>query len=177
MICRLTHYQARVVMARIPELRREAMAEHRTPHGPKAHSYDLPAIAWRQIRDHLWLNPNYYGPMGGKLDSQPKALYRAIQLIHQAVIEMEHHPAFEGRCASGEHANVIPAWYVGDGEWSPYPDRGGLGPLVLFVPHVLTLHDHRITEWRAIRSDEMPALRPSWTYRTDAHLYFVEAKV
>jgi len=178
MICTLTHYQARVVMTRVPELHAEAMREHRSVHGPKAHAYDLPAIAWRQIRDYLWLNPAYYGPLGGKLDSQPKALYRAIQLIHQAVLEMEHHPALERRSTFGAQMQVIPAfedtpavghsalrWYY------PYP---GYSKFILLTPRWEMLHGTETTRW-VPSTTYLP--KWSWTFEPGAHLMFKDVKV
>lgn len=171
MIVKLHHYQGRVVIARVPELHAEAMREHRVAHGPKAHAYDLPAIAWRQIRDHLWLNPDYYGPLGGKLDSQPKALYRAIQLIHQRVLEMEHHPALDGTAAVGTHPEVIPAWanYV---SLTPYPVTGPTRYFWLMVPVVEVRHGQVMTEWKPTHPDSGLLKGGSWTYREEAHLEF-----
>lgn len=165
----LTHYQSRVVMGRIPELHAAAMREHRVPHGPKAHRYDLPAIAWRQIRDHLWLNPAYYGPLGGKLDSQPKALYRAIQLVHQAVLEMEHHPALAGAAITGRHAVILPAFTLHSARiWDPYPQPQVSSFFVTLIPRMVDYHGREMTIW------EQGSAPPddSWTYREEAHLMF-----
>jgi hypothetical protein len=171
MILKLTHYQARVVMSRIPEMHKAAMLEHRVVHGPKAHRYDLPAIAWRQIRDHLWLNPAYYGPQGGKLDSQPKALYRAIQLIHTAVLSIEHHPALVRGAVIGHQPQIIPAWRSWEGSKygpnSPYPP----GEFFLLVPQMLQLHGVDMTEWRYYR--DFVGDGWSWTYQEAAHLAFM----
>jgi hypothetical protein len=179
-IVTLGQYQSRVVMTRIPELHATAMAEHREVHGPRSHYYDLPAIAWRQIRDHLWLNPAYYGPLGGKLDTQPHALYRAIQIVHKAVLEMEHHPALEHRAVMGAQMNVIPAFIDPLGvrsEFSPYPFTvEGIAAFVLLVPDWSERHGQQLTQWK-VAEDPNLVIENSWTFRPHSHLDFLNAKV
>lgn len=162
MIVRLLHPQSQVVLARVPELHRAQMVAHREKYGRGSHSYDLPAIAWRQVLDHLL--ETCYGPLGGKLDSMPRSLYSSVKKISEVVMRMERHPALRGAAIEGWTGEVLPVWQD-ERRTSVYPIDGGV--FGLLVPVFETNRDLDITRW-------VPGESPltSWTFDEQAHLLF-----
>lgn len=163
MIVRLTHPQIGVVQRRVSPAHSKLLDIHWEPYGRSSRQFDLPAIAWRQILDQLI--DACYGPMGGKLDSQPQSAYSAIGVIQDAVMRMEHHPALRHNALAGWVGDVIPAWRAGP-NFSCYPQDS---EFVLLVPtHVE--HAMKITTWAPGR---MPSSETeSLTYREGFHLIF-----
>lgn len=179
MIVRLSHSQANGVRHRVPELHAATMRERRRAVNRTHHDYDLPAIAWRQILDVLLAE--CYGPLGGKLDSVPESLYRAIAKISKNVAMIEHHPAFEGAGMIGWQPVVLPCFAVGGTtkRWSPYPEPGA--QFILLWPRSYEVEPLGVcTTWRANhavhgRPVYTSELRYSWTYSREAHDMFVGA--
>lgn len=166
MIVRLTHTQGRVVMDRVPELYRIPMELGRTPYGRTQHSYELPAIAWRQILDRLY--PQAFGPLGGLSQDAPKSLLTAIGHIQEMVSILESHPAILGLSAWGAHTVVIPAWKFGQMQ-EVYPIMDA--EFGMFNPRVQTSYGHEYTEWVFEPGDGDTSI--SYTFAEDAHLAFV----
>ncbi len=141
MIVRLTHDQYRTVSNRVPELHREAMALNWSKYGRGSREFELPAIAWRQILDHLVAT--CFGPMGGKLDRMPQSVYSAIGRIQQVVMRMEHHPALRHAAVAGWLGEIVPAWRSGPNFWC-YPLDAGF---VLLIPNMTENRGMKITTW------------------------------
>lgn len=151
MIVRLTHPQISTVRARIPELHSTQMQLHRKRANRTQSDVELPAIAWRQIVDHL--KADAYGPMGGRRDKYPQSLYLAIAKIQNAVNEMECHPALDWHGAIGIRSERIPAWRRAVHGFSPYPLDG---QFVIMIPRHHDDHGRRFTSWVADQPSPSP---------------------
>jgi hypothetical protein len=167
MIVYLGQYQARTVMTRVPPKYAEAMKQHRRSIGLKRHEYDLPAIAWRQIRDHLI--STQFGPLGGKLRNLPAEFYGAFRKISERVMILEGHPAFLHQAALGWSSEILVGF---EGERSgplvPYPQPGYR--FVLLIPHWRNLNGLDVTVWEP---GEPPLGGPDRdSYREEFHLFF-----
>lgn len=149
----------------MPEIIGLAMETNKFRYARKSWAYDLPAIAWRQARDHLV--ESCFGPMGGKLDTMPMSVYSGLAKISDAVMRMEHHPALiPGRGVKGWVAEIIPAWRRGD-VYEPYANGTDM---LLLVPRHLTASGHQITTWNP---GIVPAgFEPSLTFDPDFHALF-----
>lgn len=164
MIVRLNHAQGRVVTTFIGGRHAELMVEHRTSAGRKHHLYVLPAIAWRQIFDRMYLEA--FGPRGGKRSDRPRSFHTALSIIQAEIATREHHPALELRGIMGVSTEIVPAWKGDIGRYSPYPIAGG--EFELLTPRTSEVSGHAVTEWSAAEPD-------FWQYpwHPDTHLDFV----
>jgi hypothetical protein len=168
----------------MPESYTVAMRAHRKVHGRTQHSYDLPAIAWRQILDAMIAQ--CYGPAGGKLKDAgrpPDSALLAIKRVAEAVKRIEGHPALRNATVEGWLPDVIPAWtdYL-DSRSSPYPrayaiDRK-LWPFVLLTPQFGENLGMRVTRWEYAPRWVSEALEhegeSSWTFQESTHLSFLD---
>lgn len=141
MIIQLTGPQWNAVAARIPDDWKTAMRERRVQNYGRSHNYDLPAVCWRALFDHL--SAGAVGPYGG-FTKGPDALYSAISRIIRSVLEIEQHPALTpGRHVTGWLPDVIPAWETRPTR-SCYPADA---PFVLLRPRHITERGWRLTTW------------------------------
>lgn len=168
MIVKLSHHQARTVARRVSAFHGDAMRAHRSKRGRRAHDYDLPAIAWRQILDEMLRV--CYGPAGGKLDrGVPSSAYTAVREIAGLLQQYERHPALREAAVEGHVGGVLPVWELGDDSafvWSIYPTTGRFA--ILWPMH-LTISGLAATSWA-------PLDRPtpeSWTMRPETHVTFI----
>lgn len=163
MIVRLTHPQISTVRARIPLLHSCQMQLHRERANRTQSDISLPAIAWRQIVDHL--KATAYGPMGGRLGKNPPSLYLAIQKIQDAVNEIECHPALSRHGVMGTRTEVIPAWRKLATGYSPYPV--GEEFVILMPRH----HEHNAVKYTTWYESTSPV---GVTEEESFHLRFCE---
>lgn len=163
MIVRLEHDQYRVVMNRVSTLHREAMEQHQSKVGVKQRDFDLPAIAWRQILDHL--TATSYGPVGGKMPDVSPSVYTAVKRIASRVMEIEAHPALRGAAIEGWHGECVPVFATPGVAWSPYPNEH---EMFVLSPTHKTLHGLKITQW----STWALAKGVGWTFGESAHRMF-----
>ena len=169
-VVRLNHHQGRSVAHRASEFHRQAMLEHRSKHGRTMHTYELPAIAWRQILDELLRT--CYGPAGGKLDrGVPRSAYSAVREIATSLQRVERHPALREGAVQGWVGDVLPVWSLGNDSlycWTAYPVDGEFE--ILWPQHVV-INGMEVTLWdRWVKADEAPSW--SWTYEPEPHLAF-----
>lgn len=190
MIVTLTHAQVTGVRARISDFHRQALDSHNERHSRTKRSFDLPAIAWRQILDALV--KQCYGPMGGKLKDRGRpadSTYRAIATIADGIRRIESHPALRGASVEGWVGDVIPAWaavIIGDGlratslgDMSPYPVAER--EFRLLVPRHIENLKMRVTVWDPERVESYEPSGPrfswaeigQWTFSAFAHEMFV----
>lgn len=129
------------VSNRIPAPWREAMKENRTKTYGMSYNYDLPAICWRRLFDHL--APQATGPMGG-FTQGPDALYSAISKIIREVMTIEQHPGLKpGLHVTGWRGEVIPAWETRPTR-SCYPAEA---EFVLLFPRHVREREWKLTVW------------------------------
>lgn len=167
----LTNHQARSVINRVDGRYGERMVQHRKPRGKTKHDYFLPAIAWRQILDHLLANS--FGPLGGRRQDQPDSLYTAIAHIQAAVSEREHHPALRHEAIAAVSPEMFPVW-MSDSGWSPYP-TGELRNHFVMIPRAYYLKDHLITEWSPVTPSLVLARLDEYPLAIEHQLEFVTA--
>jgi hypothetical protein len=150
MIIALSGQQWNSVSQRIPAGWKQAMKEHRTQTYGRSHNYDLPAICWRRLFDHL--SAQATGPLGGNTQG-PEALYSAISVIIRRVMQMEHHPALRGQAVTGWRPEIIPAWRSPHRLFScyPVPDE----PFVLLIPRHITERGWKLTTWVSAPDDDL----------------------
>lgn len=169
-LVRLTHHQGRSVAHRVSEFHRAAMLEHRSKYGRTKHTYELPAIAWRQILDELLRT--CFGPAGGKLDrGVPDSAYAAIREIAGSLQRVERHPALREGAVQGWVGDVLPVWsdhadshYI----WSVYP---GPGEFEILWPQHETINGMKVTLWdRWVKVAGAPEW--SWTFEPESHRMF-----
>lgn len=168
----LTFDQWNTILWRLPKTHVRAMKEHRHAAGRRSHTYELPALGWRQVLDTLMVDA--YGPRGGRRKDVPSALHTAISKITAAVATREHHPALEGGGIHGHSAEVIPAWEyqeVGDIPdygvlWSPYP-QGDPEQLMILWPVHDEVSGHPVTTWVARPLTELHPAVNRWPYRAE----------
>lgn len=147
MIICLTAPQWNAVCSRIPEGWKQTMRLYRTQTYGRSHNYDLPAICWRRLFDHL--SAQAVGPLGG-FTKGPDALYSAISKIVREVHRIEQHPALTpGRHVTGWLPDVIPAWQSPHlAVRQPYPPGDGSSSFfVLLVPRHVTEREWKLTTW------------------------------
>jgi hypothetical protein len=171
-IIQLTGPQWNVIANRIPAVWRDTMKPYRQQTYGRSHNYDLPAICWRRLLDHLTAQAS--GPLGGNTQG-PEALYSAISTISRRVLEMEQHPALTNRAAVGWLPDVIPAFadptYVRRG-FSPYPFYvDGVHRFVLLAPRWITEREWKLTTWDSTNPDDL-LVAQSVTYREEMQLVF-----
>ena len=167
----LTGEQWNAVSHRIPEQWKRAMRENRRQTYGRSHNYDLPAICWRRLFDHLRAGAT--GPLGGNTRG-PDALYSAISRIIKRVMEIEQHPALTpGRYVKGISMEVIPAWGDPIGVrrgWSPYPfSVEGCYRFVLLVPRWEKQRGWDLTTWTSTTDHDL-LVAQSATYSEEFQL-------
>lgn len=168
MIIQLSGQQWNAVAHRIPEAWKNAMREHRTQNYGRSHNYDLPAICWRRLFDHL--SAQATGPLGGNTRG-PDALYSAIKVIIRRVMEIEQHPALTpGQAVTGWRGEIIPAWRGPsrlDLRRSPYPCEGER--FLLLRPLHFTEREWKLTTWLPADADDL-LVAQSVTYSEEMQL-------
>lgn len=167
MIVTLTGPQWNAIQARIPDDWRTTMQENRRHTYGRTHAYDLPAVCWRGVLNHLI--PQATGPNGG-FTKGPDALYSAISKMMRRVLEIEQHPALTvGLAVTGTYRDVIPAWQtVCPTVRSPYPQPPEAGwQFVLLRPRHFTERGWGLTTWHP---DYHALETESLTYHEDVQL-------
>jgi hypothetical protein len=109
---------------------------------------EMPAIAWRQVRDQL--SPRLYGPQGGfRAPSAP--LRRGLMSVQAELARLENHPALTCGSVMGFVHEDVPAWRIGASwrdfkkvHYSLYPNGE---EFVILKPHHLTTFGFEITAW------------------------------
>lgn len=151
MIVSLTGKQWNTVANRIPAHWRQAMKQHRSNNYGRTYSYDLPAICWRRLFDHL--SAQATGPLGG-FTTAPDALYSALAKIIREVMKIEQHPALTpGLAVTGSLPDIIPAWETRPVR-SCYPTDEA--PFVLLVPRHFTERGWALTTWISAKDCYLP---------------------
>lgn len=153
MIVRLTHAQQAVIFNRFPQEYADAIRGYRLHAGHRSHDVLLPAIAWRNIAEHL--REVGFGPMGGKTQARP-AFYHLLTRVQRALNRLDTHPALRVNGAIiGISPEVIPAWLTTpDHRLTPYP---ATGRFVILRPHVELRNGHTLTRW--VQSEPNPRSR------------------
>lgn len=171
MIVSLTGPQWQAVAARIPEEWKTVMRGQRTQTYGRTHNYDLPAVCWRLLFDHL--SGQAVGPLGG-FTKGPDALYSAIGRIIRAVHTFEQHPALTpGLHVVGWLPDVIPCWQSPHlAVRQPYPPSPESASFfVLLVPRHVTEREWKLTTWVPVSAtDKHLREAESLTYREDMQL-------
>jgi hypothetical protein len=110
---------------------------------------EMPAIAWRQVRDQL--TPRLYGPQGGfRAPSAP--LRRGLMSVQAELARLENHPALTRSSVVGFVHEDVPAWttaaYYCSGvstQWYTIYPNGG--EFVVLTPHHSSVRGFDVTTW------------------------------
>lgn len=146
MIVTLTWDQWKAIRTRIPDDVAEVMVEHRRARG-RSHDYLLPAIGWKRVLDSLV--EQCYGPLGGmRAGGRNSSVYRAVTKIAKAVGAIESHPALTaGLGVTGPNTDIVYAWKLPDGNYSPYPQDS---KFVVLRPNMIQMTKGlEVTVWSA----------------------------
>ena len=137
---KLTYAEGRALLVAMPEEVSDRLLAERRHCWNKSHLYELPPVAWREVRDYM--RRIGFGQRGGRKHSE--SFYSALAQIVEDTVSFELHPAFHGRAVIGLATDLIPAFIAEDGTLSPYPP----GEFVVLHPQHIVRHGKNLTIWR-----------------------------